>query len=645
MTKFDNEGRLEIGKGVNLLPYKPRPFLPRTFMTESEILDNAGSELILDSESFPNYWMTGFKHVATGKYIRLDNNFNPRFLSWLLFSYKTIGFNSINYDIPILWASFTNTSSEFLKTISNQLIQSGKRPEEIAKEYNFKIFKLPERQHIDLFNVCPLKGSLKLYAARLHCKRIQDLPYPDTKYLTDEEKEIVCEYNYNDLDNTELLFKFCKERLQLREAISLEYNEDLMSKSDAQMAEIVISKEVGKLNGKWIKRPEIEPGTIFKYNCPQFLSFATPVMQNFLEVCKKARFVVGDTGKLIAPAEIKTQLKIGNGIYSFGIGGLHSTEQTIAYKASATHKLIDRDATSFYPNAIINLGLCPIAMGPNFLVVYKGFKTRRVEAKRAKRFTEDKGLKIFLNGVSGKFSDIWSKLFSPNLTMQMNLTCQLSILMLVEMLHCNCIEVISANTDGLTIYCANEDEAKLNYWIKYWEDLTKFETEETLYSGYFARDIGSYFAVKNDGSVKVKGSWSEVGTQSGTQLDVNPVMLICSDAVKQLLSKGIPIETTILDCKDLTRFVIVRQAKAPGAHKNGEYLGKVVRWYFAKGELGTINTVLANSKVADSDGGKPVMDMPEEFPSDVDYGKYIRLTKGILEDIGYTPKAKQVEFF
>ncbi len=645
MTKFDTEGRLEIGKGVNLLPYKPRLFLPRTFMTETEILSNAGSELILDAESFPNYFMTGFKHVATGKYIKLDCDFNPRFLSWLLFSYKTIGFNSINYDLSMLWASFTNRDTEFLKDVSNSLIQSGKRSEEIAKEYGFKIFKLPDRQHIDLFNVCPLKGSLKLYAARLHCKRIQDLPYPDTKYLTDEEKEIVCEYNYNDLDNTELLFKFCKERLQLREAISLEYNEDLMSKSDAQMAEIVISKEVGKLNGKWTKRPEIEPGTIFKYNCPQFLSFVTPVMQNFLEVCKKARFIVGDSGKLIAPAEIKTELKIGDNLYSFGLGGLHSNEKEIAYKSSNTHKLIDRDVRSYYPAAIINLGLYPVAMGPNFLKVYTGFRDRRVEAKLAKRFTEDKGLKIFLNGVSGKFSDYWSKMFSPNLTMQMNLTCQLSILMLVEMLECNGIKVVSANTDGIVIYCAREDEDKLNYWIKQWENVTKFETEDTEYQAYFARDVNAYFAIKTDGSCKVKGPYSEVGSQSGTQLDNNPIMLICSDAIKKLLSARTPIEETITQCKDLTRFVIVRQAKAPGAHKNGEYLGKVVRWYYAKGELGTINTVLANSKVADSEGGKPVMDMPDSFPDDVDYDKYIRLTKGILEDIGYTPKAKQVEFF
>jgi hypothetical protein len=285
-------------------------------------------------------------------------------------------------------------------------------------------------------------------------------------------------------------------------------------------------------------------------------------------------------------------------------------------------------------------------MGPNFLIVYTGFRDRRVEAKKAKRFTEDKGLKIFLNGVSGKFSDFWSKMFSPNLTMQMNLTCQLSILMLVEMLECNGIKVISANTDGIVIYCAKEDEDKLNYWIKYWEDRTKFDTEDTEYKEYFARDVNAYFAVKFDGSVKVKGPYSEVGSQSGTQLDNNPIMLICSDAIKLLLSNSIPVEDTIRGCKDLTRFVIVRQAKSPGAHKNGRYLGKVIRWVYYKNVTGCINYVLTNNKVAGTDGAYPLQDLPDIFPEDrLDYDRYIAETNKILHDIGYYSKSKQIEFF
>jgi hypothetical protein len=284
-------------------------------------------------------------------------------------------------------------------------------------------------------------------------------------------------------------------------------------------------------------------------------------------------------------------------------------------------------------------------MGPNFLIVYTGFKHRRVQAKIAKRFTEDKGLKIFLNGVSGKFSDFWSKMYSPNNTIQMNLTGQLSILMLAEMFECNGMEVISANTDGLVVYYKDEEEEKVKYWIKYWENLTKFQLEDVDYNGYYARDVNAYFAVKTDGSCKVKGPYSEVGSQSGTQLDNNPVYLICSDAIKQFLVDATPIEQTIRECKDITRFVVVRNVKG-GAHKDGEYLGKVVRWVYYKNQYGTINYVISGNKVADTDGAYPLQDLPDVFPeNDIDYDRYIDYAKEILVDIGYTTKSKQVEFF
>jgi hypothetical protein len=545
----------------------------------------------------------------------------------------------------MLWASYVNRHPLFLKDVANALILSGKRPNEIAKEYGFEIYKLQPRQHIDLFNVCPLKGSLKLYGARLHSKRIQELPFPDNEPLQDWQIPVVQEYNCNDLDVTEQVFKFCKERLELREAISIEYSLDLMSKSDAQMAEAVISQEVGKLNKRWVKRVTIEAGTVYKYSVPTFLMYATKPLQDLLRRIKKAEFIIGDTGKIISPPELEEPVQVGNNWFSVGIGGLHSKDKCKTFTAENGGKLKDIDVTSYYPNAIINMGLYPPAMGANFLVVYKGFKDQRVEAKKNKQFTKDKGLKIFLNGVSGKFSDVFSTMYGPANTLQMNLTGQLSILMLAEMFECNGIEVVSANTDGVVTFYNEADEEKVVYWIRYWEKLTGFQLEDVQYEKYYARDVNAYFAVKSDGSVKVKGPYSEVGSQSGTQLDNNPIHLICSDAIKLFLSKGTPVEETIRTCKDITRFVVVRNVKG-GAHKDGEYLGKVVRWAYYKGVRGTINYVSSGNKVAETDGAWPLQDLPESFPEDqIDYQKYIDLTKEILYDIGYYKRAKQVSFF
>jgi len=642
---LNSDNQIIVGKGIQLKPYIPREYLPRKYMTENEIRSHAGDDIILDIEIFPNYYLAGFKHVQSNNYIRLDNDFNPYMLSWILNSYRSVGFNSITFDLVILWASYINRDPAFLKDIADALIRYGKRKEEVEKDFNFKCYKLQPRQHIDLFNVCPLKGSLKLYGARLHSPRIQDLPFPDDQSLSNEQIKIVQEYNCNDLDVTDQIFRFCKERLQLRESISIEYNLDLMSKSDAQMAEAVIAQEVSKLNGKYVKRPEIEIGTTFKYRCPQYIRFATSQMQKLLEKVKRINFKIDHDGRIASPKELEKPAQIGANYYNLGIGGLHSKDKCKAYEAKDGWKIKDIDVRSYYPNAIINLELMPIAMGPNFLTVYKKFKFDREDAKRLKLFTRDKGLKIFLNGVSGKWSDPWSKMYSPWNTVHMNLTGQLLILMLAEMLTCQGMEIISANTDGLVVYYKEENEEKLKYWVKYWEKMTGFVLEDAEYTKYYARDVNAYFAVKNDGEVKIKGPFSEKGSQSGTQLDNNPNMLICSDAITYFLASGISIEQTIQNCCDITRFVVIRNVKG-GAHKDGNYLGKVVRFAYYKKCYGTINYILSGNKVPDTDGAMPLQDLPNEFPEDlIDYEYYINKTKGILTDIGYYKKAEQIVFF
>jgi hypothetical protein len=654
------EGLIVLDKAAQLKPYKPRSFIEREFLSDQELLDNAGGTLFFDIECYPNWYCCNFKLWQTNKFLVMecgqDKSFNPKMLSWIMNNYRTVGFNSISYDNLMLWLSYHDQDTYRLKDASNDIILRGMRKQELQKEYQFFAFKT---NHIDLIEVSPLKGSLKLYMARLHAQRIQELPIPDTKELTADEIEIVTHYNFNDLDGTELLFDFMKERIELRESMGVEYQEDLRSKSDAQMAEVVLSKEVGKINGKRPKRAEIETGTTYRYSIPNYIKYQSDNLKFMLGQIRIAKFIVNSYGKIDLPDELKGSVKIGKGEYRLGIGGLHSSEKNIAYKASDNLSIVDRDVASYYPRIITTLGLYPQSMGQAFLEAYNKIIDVRLAAKKNKVFSRDKGLKIVINGTSGKFSDFWSSLYAPDLTIQVTVTGQLALLMLIEMLEENGVEVISANTDGIVMLVPKEKEQTAALCAKVWENETGFETEETRYKGYFARDVNSYFAVKTDDSIrdkvtgelkekdriKKKGPYSEVGSQSGTKLDTNPIVLICSDAVEKLLADNIPIERTIKESKDFTRFLTVRQAKSPGAHKNGEYLGKVLRWYYAKGELGCIQTVQTNNKIADSDGAKPCMDLPNSFPDDIDYEWYINHTKEILEDIGYIRKPKQLQFF
>ena len=368
-----------------------------------------------------------------------------------------------------------------------------------------------------------------------------------------------------------------------------------------------------------------------------------------LDKIRTAKFIVNGFGKIDLPDELKASVSIGKGSYRLGIGGLHSEEKCVAYKANPNLSIVDRDVASYYPRLVTTLGLYPQAYGPAFLVAYEEIIQSRLRAKEAKRKTEAAGKKIVVNGAGGKFSDTYSFLYGPDLTIQMTVTGQLDLLMFIEALTLCGLEVVSANTDGVvTLVPKNKEKIYKDCW-QWWQATTGFETEETRYSSYYGRDVNSYFAVKEGAKsrddVKLKGPWSEKGSQSGTQLDTNPASLICTDAVCELLVHGIPIEQTILNCKDFTRFVTVRQAKAPGAHWKGAYLGRALRWYYAKGQTDAIRTVQSNSIVADSTGCRPCLDLPAGFPDDINYQWYLDRCNTILEEIGYTVRAKQISFF
>ena len=112
----------------------------------------------------------------------------------------------------------------------------------------------------------------------------------------------------------------------------------------------------------------------------------------------------------------------------------------------------------------------------------------------------------------------------------------------------------------------------------------------------------------------------------------------------ELITTGKAIKQTILECTEITKFVTVRDVKG-GAVKNQIELGKVIRWYYAKGEQGYIEYKTNGNKVPKSDGGKPLMDLPAVFPSDINYDWYIKEAESILFDIGYYKKATPGKLF
>lgn len=645
------------------------------WFTDQELMDTAWNKdkkepLVYDIECYPNYWQCAFMGLRSKKVINFElspaSQIDTARLTWIVNNCTCISFNGMKYDQYILAMAVNGCTTEQMFEATKRIIEEEIAGWQVIRSYKTKSLKF---DHIDIMEVAPLFASLKVYNGRMHGERMQDLPVKPGTQLTMNQAAIVRFYCINDLRVTANLYLEIEEQMDLRVDMSNEYQIDLRSKSDAQIAERIISKKYEQLTGREPHVPEIAPGTAYRYEVPNFISFQTPLMNRALDIVKNCWFVVGDTGSIINPPALDgLTIPMGHSVYTMGIGGLHSTEKKQIYEAKNGYIVRDRDVTSYYPIIIITLMLFPEHLGRQFLDIYSDIYGTRVTAKGLIKKWKNVGdkerelhakilaatLKIVLNGSYGKFGSKYSIIYSPRLIIQTTLTGQLSILMLIEALELAGIKVISANTDGFVTYSHTSVQPQVDAIVNAWMKKTGFELEDTDYAGLYSRDVNNYIAIKPDGKFKGKGCFADPwgARAEGEQVNPeeyfkkNPSCQICTEAVVKLLRDRQPIEKTIRECRDIRRFVHVttvgydKVLGVGGAVKiwdDGriEYLGKAVRWYYSNQVTGEIVRAANGNKVGQSDNARPCMTLPKEFPDDIDYDYYIARTQKYLGWLGY----------
>lgn len=593
---------------------------------------------IFDIECYVNYFLICFHSLATGRRKHFElyegHPLDVEGVMRILRRHTIVGFNSNNYDVPMLKLSLRmGVTNKLLKQMSDDIVQRNMKPWECDRKYNLPTIAWLDS--IDLIEPMPSVGvGLKLYGARLHSRRLQDLPIEPGAVITPEQRTELIEYCYNDLETTIDCYRHIEPQIALRIAMTEQYGIDLRSKSDAQIAEAVIRKEVERIKGDKISRPEFSSDFSFHYQPPAFLSFKTDTMLQVFSRIKAESFGLDRKGDIAMPDYFKTsKIKIGNSVYKLGIGGLHSTESAEAHLTDDDYIIKDADVGAFYPQLILVCGLYPEHLGPEFLDIYKIIRQRRMAAKKAKDKVVDMAYKIILNGAFGKLGSQWSTLYSPNLMIQVTLTGQLVLLMLIEELELSGIQIISANTDGIVAKIRRSDVDLYHRIVADWEKRTGFEMEFADYRALYSRDVNNYLAVKADGGgVKQKGAYAFVGSK-GSPAEKNPSTYVCIDAVIAYLTKGTPLMETIEWCPDIRRFLAVRKVTG-GALYDETYLGKTVRWYYAKGSDKHISYVTNGNKVAKSDGCKPMMTLDGGLPNDINYEWYFNEAVGMLGELG-----------
>ena len=600
---------------------------------------NTSSAVGLDVEVYRNYFVVCFKRFIDGKRLAFERSEriglqedSIRIIKGIIRQNTIVTFNGNAYDFYILALALSGETCPALKEASDRVIFSedrGWENNDIVKQ------KFPVLNHIDLMEPNPsVRMGLKMLAGRLHSRFLVDLPFEPNKLLTPREMNLTTLYCQNDIDCNEIIYKALREPLLMRVALGKRYKADFRSKSDSQIGESIVKIRVSKMTKQRIIKPPAVSETTFTYTPPKFIRFDRPDLVELLQNLSTTVFHANSYGKTSTPPVLRDRVvKINKMQYAMGIGGLHSMEAHRALQSNNDRLLIDVDVASQYPSIICNLGLYPAALGPAFLEVYKELREERLSAKAAGDKIAADGGRIALNGVYGKLGSPYSVLYAPNILVTVTLTGQLSILMLIERAENSEIEVVSANTDGVVFYCPREKLDVLEEILAQWEYDTGFTTERTPYKALYSMSVNTYIAIKEDGKVKRKGPLSDPWEDGDlrVQMSKNPQMTICSAAVVAYLKDGIPLQDTIHNSDDPKRFLTLIRANN-GGYWRGNYLGKSIRYYWSLSGSPIVNKT--GGRIPKTEGARPLIELPDKLPRDLDYLRYCDEAYKLLVDLG-----------
>lgn len=574
------------------------------------------STYVFDTETLPNRTLFCALNVDTNEWTDIWRHEPeaPQRLKQLLGRADStfVGFNCRDFDNLVVAAFCAGRSEMEIKRIADDLI--GNRT---TAWQAYRRFMLPEADYdwIDLIEVAPSFVGLKAYGARMHMPRLQDMPLAHNQRLASEQEPLLLEYCHNDVETTAELLRQLEKEILLRVEMSRRYGVDMRSKSDSQMAEQAYITSMG------LRRKEHDIPASVRYTPPAFLRFMSPELQSLLDRVSAHTFSVNShTGHVQLPDFLGEQtVKFGAGEYQLGVGGIHSVHDRQVCYVAGEDVICDLDAASFYPSIILECGFVPAGLGEAFVAEYRKIYERRLEAKRSGDKTTDATLKISLNGTFGKLASRHSVLYSPDLMLAVTLTGQFTLLMLIEWLEHAGATTLSANTDGIAIRYSRQQEELVRGVVARFGKLSRFEFEFTPYRVLAMKDVNNYIAVKPDRSLKVKGIYAPLS------LKKNPTAQVCADAVGNWLAHGRPFMQTLL-AAPFRDFISARNVTGGGT-QNGQYLGKVVRWYQSTdGSLQPLRYLKNNNKVPKTDGARACMVVADfvAHPADLDLEWYRR---------------------
>jgi hypothetical protein len=593
--------------------------------------------------------------------------------------YYWVGYNNLRFDSQVV--EWVLRNYEHWHELSNLEITSriAQKAADVIHDANYDVF--PEYREsdltlkqIDLFKIHHFDNknrrvSLKRLEFEMDLENIEEMPIHHSKEgMTHDDLVTTTEYCLNDVWATYQFYLVTigqtdhplykgNNQVELRLDIEAEFGIPCLNYSDSKIGDEMIKKyycEEKRIDYKELpKKGTFRKNIAVKSCIASYVQFQTPELQAFLSKIKKMHLGIQD--------DFKEEIHFYSNVYSFMKGGLHTENKPEVFEADDEYEIIDWDVSSYYPAIIINNGRYPAHLGKQFLSGYRKMFEKRLElkplAKTDKRIKGIVGaLKLAVNSVYGKSSDMQNWIYDRQLTMFTTITGELSLMMLIEAYELQGIHVISANTDGVTIRIKKDKLETMHTINEWWMNLTAYELERTDYQKIIFSTVNDYLAIKTDGEVKKKGDFL-----TDFELHKNKSARIVPLALEQYYVHNIPIEHTIVNHSNIFDFCL-RQKASRDFHYEGlnrargekTIYNKLIRYYVSNtGEkllkVKNDNSDSGAADVSQVEAGEWVCTVCNNLPKTTDvataginYDYYIERAEKIVHKILYKGKKRKV---
>jgi len=460
---------------------------------------------------------------------------------------RMVGFNNMGYDYPVLHAVLnfyrTNRSATW-----QQLCSVAKRKtDEIIGADHFDRFKhlIWENNQLcpqlDLFKIHHFDNtaratSLKVLQFNMRSESIEDLPFDPNKPVDPKDFDALISYNQHDVQETYRFYLKTLDAIRFREKLSEKYGFNFINANDTKIGKTIFQTELEQHMGKGTchyftpdgerkprqtKRRKIALSDVIlpyaRFERKEFQLVKAWMEKQVLKDATKDVFTRLDEdqlGELVlhcdmtkVTGKVKNLNCIVDGFnFVFGTGGLHGCIDSATVESCDQKVIVDLDVVSYYPSLAIVNSIYPEHLGPEFCFIYKRLKEQRMTHKKGS--PENAALKLALNGVYGDSNNKFSPFYDPQYTMAITINGQLLLCMLAEkLMRIEGLEMIQANTDGVTIRVDRTKVGEMETVCKEWEKITKLELESARYKRMFIRDVNNYIAEYEDGKLKRKGAY------------------------------------------------------------------------------------------------------------------------------------------